>query len=45
MKEVVTLLVAAGAKLRPTEELDRSQIHKLRVEPRMHAALRGAMSS
>jgi hypothetical protein len=43
--EVVSLLVAAGAKLDPTKELDRSQVGKLRGERRMLAALRAAMPS
>ena len=37
--EVIALLVAAGAKLDPGRNLDRSQIEKLRRDPRMLALL------
>jgi ankyrin repeat protein len=42
--EVVALLVASGAKVIPAEDLDRSQIAKLRADSRMRAALRGEMT-
>jgi ankyrin repeat protein len=37
---VVGLLIAAGATVNPTEDLDRSQNEKLRADRRMRAALR-----
>jgi ankyrin repeat protein len=39
--EIVSLLVAAGAKVDPAKGLDRAQIEKLRADSRMRAALRG----
>ena len=43
--QVVTLLVAAGAKVAPTKELGHAQIDKLHCEPRLRAALCGAITS
>jgi ankyrin repeat protein len=41
--EVVALLIAAGASVDPAKHLDRHQIEKLGVDPRMRASLRGEM--